>query len=476
MCSDLKDNNLKSIPPKIFQTMTLKKLYLEYNKLLLNLSLTNEQANFIYNLDNFSIDTRSLQTDCAAAQKFNFSSFGYSICITEPVNTTLITGPRVTPTLAVPSSSGSSSASSSGSGKITAPEPESNSSTGIIVGCIAGVVALILVVGCFFWSRKHSVKHSKHNTKTESTSGTGVIQSIGTNYISLWNDPDLLAVKVSADDVQDVRKIGIGAYSEVWLVRFRGARLLASKRLRESEITRQRTQDFIEEIKLVAVLKHPSIVQLVGATWIRETDLQALFEYMDNSDLRDYLADPTLAHQWSTEKVQIAIDIAEALVYLHSFSPPLVHRDLKSRNVLLSSEMQAKLTDFGVSRWQSEQLTMTAGVGTGRWLAPEVIVGAKDYGPSADIFSFGAVLAELDSHVIPYDGIRSSNGNKLADVAILQLVSTGELKPSLTPTCPAPIAELAMRCFALDPADRPNGLEVAYILRTYKKTMTSFYV
>jgi serine/threonine-protein kinase TNNI3K len=281
----------------------------------------------------------------------------------------------------------------------------------------------------------------------------------------------MLSIKVNAEDIKDVKRIGKGAFSDVWLVKYRRSQLLASKRLRKSEVTESRTRDFIAEIKLVAKLEHPKIVAFVGAAWTIEADLQALFEYMEGGDLREYLEHTRAAHVWTLEKLQIAIDVVDALVYVHSFSPPLVHRDLKSRNVLLSKYLEAKLTDFGVSRYRSEDNTMTAGVGTGRWLAPEVISGSTDYGPAADIFSFGAVLSELDTHALPYDDVLGPNGNRLADVALLQLISSGQLTPSFCGSCPEKLVELATRCFAFDPASRPTATELAYALRMVKRDM-----
>jgi serine/threonine-protein kinase TNNI3K len=276
---------------------------------------------------------------------------------------------------------------------------------------------------------------------------------------------------VNADDIKNIKRIGRGAYGDVWLVKYRKSQLLASKRLRKAEATEARMRDFIVEIKLVAKLDHPKIVTFVGAAWTIEADLQALFEYMDGGDLRSYLDHEGTPHLWTPEKVQIAIDVVEALVYVHSFAPPLVHRDLKSRNVLLSKSLEAKLTAFGVSRYRSENNTMTAGVGTGRWLAPEVISGSKDYGPAADIYSFGAVLSEIDTHALPYDDVRGPNGMRLADVALLQLISTGQLKPKFSASCPQKIAELASRCLSFDAADRPNAAKIAYELRTLKKNL-----
>lgn len=192
---------------------------------------------------------------------------------------------------------------------------------------------------------------------------------------------------------------------------------------------------------------------------------------MENGDLRSHLQNLSTPRAWTATKLQLAIDVIEALVYVHSFSPPLVHRDLKSRNVLISGDMVAKLTDFGVSRYQSQDNTMTMGVGTGRWLAPEVISGSSDYGPPADIFSFGVVLSELDTHLLPYEGAVGSSGRPLAEVALLQMVASGQLRPSFNQTCPSAVLELAQLCMSQSPVDRPAAAEIAYVLRTVQKEL-----
>ncbi|KAG6599849.1 TKL protein kinase [Phytophthora cinnamomi] len=287
---------------------------------------------------------------------------------------------------------------------------------------------------------------------------------------SLWNDEELLSLQVKFEEIEDIGTIGSGAFGIIWLVKYRGNQLLASKRLRSDQVTKQRTQAFIEEIKMVAPFDHPNIVHLVGCAWTIETDLQALFEYMENGDLRDYLVDPNSPRHWSQELLQLAVDIIEALVYVHSFTPPLVHRDLKSRNVLLSGDMKAKVTDFGASRYKSVDETMTAAVGTGRWLAPEVISGSSKYDQSVDVFSFGVVLSEMDTHEIPYDDVRGANGNRLNDIAILQLVATDQLRPRFGAGCPPELRMLAERCLAQDPEERPPAHVVAYELRVIQRS------
>ncbi|KAF1336325.1 Tkl protein kinase, partial [Globisporangium splendens] len=406
-----------------------------------NVSITNAQASFLVTLDNFTFPEDSLNKDCYVYQQREVH--GLKFCISDA-------------TFGVNTSSGSSS-----------------SPIGVIVGVAGAVVVLIAAIGFFFWycaRKSRYITKSSHAAQSDSAT-SNMSKSNGTSAASLWNDAELLSVKVNAAEIQDIKQIGKGAYGDVWLVKYGNNQLVASKRIRKKELSHERSQDFISEIKLVAKLEHPKIVRFIGAAWTIEADLQALFEYMEGGDLRTYLENPRTSRSWTHEKLQIAIDVIEALVYVHSFAPPLVHRDLKSRNILLTADLEAKLTDFGASRYRSDSNTMTAGVGTGKWLAPEVIAGSTDYGPAADIFSFGAVLSELDTHALPYDNARGANGNKLVEVALLQLISTGELTPSFGAYCPDRIAELANRCFAFQPADRPTAAEVAYALRNIKKNM-----
>lgn len=422
------------------------------NNSFANVTLTDAQATFLTKLTDFTFDASSVRADCAAADQREVH--GLRFCISEGVifSTETTTAPEAS--------------------RDDAPADTTESSAGgVTIGIICGALMVLLIVAAYV-SRARRLK--KDMSREANGSGDTTASSTPANspaILSLWQDAELLSVQVKKEDIQDVQKIGNGSYGEIWLVKYRNYQFLASKRLRKNKLARNHTQGFIDEIKLVAKLEHPKIVEFIGAAWTIEADLQALFEYMEGGDLRAYLENARTTRSWTPEKVQIAIDIIEALVYVHSFSPPLVHRDVKSRNVLLSTTLDAKLADFGTSRFRSENQTMTAGVGTGKWLAPEVICGSSDYGSPADIYSFGAVLSEIDTHMLPYDEVRYSNGNKIADVALLQLISAGQLKPKFSASCPSKIAELADKCLSLQAADRPTAAEVAYELRTLKKKM-----
>ncbi|DAZ98545.1 TPA: hypothetical protein N0F65_007044 [Lagenidium giganteum] len=116
---------------------------------------------------------------------------------------------------------------------------------------------------------------------------------------------------------------------------------------------------------------------------------------------------------------------------------------------------------------------MTTAAGTGKWLAPEVISGRKDYDQASDIFAFGVVLSELDTHAVPYDDIRTDDDHRLADVAVLQRVAAGELLPTFLSSCPDAILSLARQCLVFEPQDRLTAVEVTYALRKYMASFSS---
>ncbi|KAL3665679.1 hypothetical protein V7S43_009112 [Phytophthora oleae] len=239
----------------------------------------------------------------------------------------------------------------------------------------------------------------------------------------------------------------------------------ASALLGDKEI--KSLEDFTKEIRMAAFLEHPNIVHFVGLSWRTLPDLCMVSEYVPLGDLAHFLAQPDSKQlTWRDDKLPIAADISNALVYLHSLSPIVLHRDLKSLNVLLTEDLQAKVSDFGLSRETSFDETMTSGVGTLLWTAPEVLRGEK-YSEKADIYSFGVVLAELDTCLPPYaysQGGRKNKGKN--DMDWVPLIASGRASPPFRPDCPRAIRDLASQCLDQDPSKRPPAMQIVYMLRS----------
>ncbi|KAG9406275.1 hypothetical protein AC1031_002602 [Aphanomyces cochlioides] len=303
---------------------------------------------------------------------------------------------------------------------------------------------------------------SKRNMNVpESVRGGGEIHTIVDPSVGFF--PELVPFRIQANEVQLVRAISRGAYGVVWLGQYHG-QPVAVKRMIEGD---DQAVLFSKEIQTMARLKSPNIVEFIGATWTSASDLSAVNEFMDGGDVRTALENKSIKLSWSNEKINWALDIARALAYLHGLTPKLIHRDLKSKNVLLTAKNVAKLSDFGLSRNRSYEETLTAGVGTVRWTAPEVMLG-DIYSEISDVYSFGVVLSELDTREIPFDDQKSSKGGGDIDMAIVVQVAKGELRPSFLPTCPRTILHVAKACLQFDPALRPSSARVVELLEQAK--------
>ncbi|RLN54429.1 hypothetical protein BBJ29_007523 [Phytophthora kernoviae] len=258
-----------------------------------------------------------------------------------------------------------------------------------------------------------------------------------------------------------------GGFGEVYAGTYNGHRVAIKMLLPERKKSIQQVNKFLSEVKLMTTLDHPHIVTFIGVAWDSLTDLCVVTEYMI-IDLRALLIKFQEQHMptgFDHDKVKVALHVAHALTYLHSCAPPVIHRDLKSSNILLNETMDAKVTDFGISR-ERVDATMTAGVGTSLWMAPEVMLGER-YDDKADMFSFGVVLSELDSHTLPYAYAKtnSRSGGQLSDAVILQRVAMGQLAVQFSGTGLQSVMQLGLECVSLDPKQRPTAAEALYRLQ-----------
>ncbi|RLN61755.1 hypothetical protein BBJ29_001372 [Phytophthora kernoviae] len=168
----------------------------------------------------------------------------------------------------------------------------------------------------------------------------------------LWDDELIATARIPREKVLVQQLISRGGYGEVYYGLFNGQQVAIKMLLPESRKSVKHVNDFLAEVKLMATMDHPCIVQFVGVAWDSLTDLCVVSEYMEGGDLRALLSlyeDQGYDLGFDRTKVIIALHVAHALTYLHSLDPPVLHRDLKSKNILMSSNLEAKVTDFGIS-------------------------------------------------------------------------------------------------------------------------------
>ncbi|KAL0591870.1 hypothetical protein ABG067_001013 [Albugo candida] len=259
--------------------------------------------------------------------------------------------------------------------------------------------------------------------------------------------PSLLSSRLQ--DVNLKREISFGAHCISWLGQYRDEKVVVKRILENSNLI----DEFADGIAVMSGLIHPCIVHFIGCTWTFRSDLSVVTEYIEGSDLQTLLHTEDSCMNWK-EKISIAINIAQALSYLHSLKPIVLHGCLKSRKVMIDQEYNAKLSDFSFSKVPIPHDILSTRLDIVRWTAPELILEGND-DAKADIYSFGIVLSELDTHRFPFDDYCGSS--KLSRVEIIAKITAGELRPSFRSNCPTTIYEIAQRCLSLDPKERPTS-------------------
>ncbi|GAB4826520.1 Serine/threonine-protein kinase ht1 [Ancistrocladus abbreviatus] len=253
-------------------------------------------------------------------------------------------------------------------------------------------------------------------------------------------------------------KFASGAHSRIYRGIYK-QRAVAVKMVRiptHKEDTRARLeQQFKSEVALLSRLYHPNIVQFIAAC--KKPPVYCIItEYMSQGTLRMYL-NKKEPYSLSTETIlRLALDISRGMEYLHSQG--VIHRDLKSNNLLLNDEMRVKVADFGTSCLETQCQDSKGNMGTYRWMAPEMIK-EKPYTRKVDVYSFGIVLWELLTALLPFQG--------MTPVQAAFAVAEKNQRPLLPASCQPALAHLIRRCWAADPSKRPDFSYIVSALEEY---------
>ncbi|KAK3410889.1 hypothetical protein EUGRSUZ_J02923, partial [Eucalyptus grandis] len=269
--------------------------------------------------------------------------------------------------------------------------------------------------------------------------------------------------------------IGEGGFGKVYFGRLDNGTQVAVKMLSRS--SKQGYKEFHAEAQLLMVVHHRNLVSLIG--YCEEFENMALiYEFMSNGNARQHLSahNPNVL-SWS-QRLQIAVDAAQGLEYLHNgCKPPIIHRDLKTPNILLNENMQAKICDFGLSRAfvrEQDSYISTCPAGTPGYLDPEFhILGHSSQ--KSDIYSFGIVLFEL---ITGHPAIiRSPEGNMHILHWVTPFVERGDIQSIVDPrlndqfniSSVQKAVEIAMACVPTNAVERAD---MNRVLSELKESLT----
>ncbi|KAG5225751.1 receptor protein [Salix suchowensis] len=276
--------------------------------------------------------------------------------------------------------------------------------------------------------------------------------------------------------------IGSGGSGQVYRVAANGFGSVAVKRISNHRNSDQKLEkEFLAEIEILGTLRHLNIVKLLCCISNDNSKL-LVYEYMENHSLDQWLhsekkaksSSASMNHvalDWS-KRLQIAVGAAQGLCYLHhDCSPPIVHRDVKSSNILLDSHFNAKIADFGLARMlvkQGELATVSAVAGSLGYMAPEYAQTVR-VTEKIDVYSFGVVLLELTT------GKAANYGDEDTCLAKWAWRHMQEEKPIVDvldeeikePCCVdemGVVFKLGVFCTSISPSERPNMKEILQIL------------
>ncbi|XLT00366.1 hypothetical protein HN51_049717, partial [Arachis hypogaea] len=282
---------------------------------------------------------------------------------------------------------------------------------GVAVGIsIAGTsgVLLLLICACVRYFQKKEEEKIKLPTEdfisssTQVASSSGEYETSGSTAASASGLPAIMAAKSMEFSYQELakatnnfssdNKIGQGGFGAVYFAELRGQKAAIKK------MDVQASTEFLSELKVLTHVHHLNLVRLIG--YCVEGSLFLVYEYIENGNLGQYLhgteREPLA---WST-RVQIALDSARGLEYIHEHTVPVyIHRDVKPANILIDKDFRGKVADFGLTKLREVGSSLslhTRLVGTFGYMPPEY-AQYGDVSPKVDVYAFGVVLYELIS-------------------------------------------------------------------------------
>ncbi|KAL9665552.1 hypothetical protein QQ045_020973 [Rhodiola kirilowii] len=269
-------------------------------------------------------------------------------------------------------------------------------------------------------------------------------------------------------DFSNSNLIGKGSFGEIVKASWRATPVAVKRILPSLSEDRLVIQDFRHEVNLLVKLRHPNIVQFLGAVTERKP-LMLITEYLRGGDLHQYLKEK--GSLLPLTAVNFALDIARGIAYLHNEPYVVIHRDLKPRNVLLvnTNADHLKVGDFGLSKLMKVQnahdvYKMTGETGSYRYMAPEVFKHRK-YDKKVDVFSFAMILYEMIEGDPPMSNYEPYEAAKY--------VADGHRPVFRSKGWTGGLKELTEQCWAADMNQRPAFLEILKRLEKIKEALAA---
>ncbi|XP_057957871.1 probable serine/threonine-protein kinase SIS8 [Malania oleifera] len=260
--------------------------------------------------------------------------------------------------------------------------------------------------------------------------------------------------EISWDDLQIGERIGIGSYGEVYHADLNGTEV-AVKKFLDQDFSGEALVQFKCEVEIMLRLRHPNVVLFMGAV-ARYPNFSILTEFLPRGSLYRLLH-RTHIQLDEKRRMRMALDVAKGMNYLHTSHPTIVHRDLKSPNLLVDKNWVVKVCDFGLSRMKHHTfLSSKSTAGTSEWMAPEVLRNEPS-NEKCDVYSFGVILWELTTLRVPWIGMNP--------MQVVGAVGFQNRRLEIPEEVDLPVAQIIRDCWQTEPHLRPSFSQLMSRLR-----------
>ncbi|XP_044467244.1 calcium/calmodulin-regulated receptor-like kinase 2 [Mangifera indica] len=374
----------------------------------------------------------------------------------------------------------------------------------IISICVGSAFGILIAVLAFFgmrWYKKHAqflcctneqvvathpIRTDSLGTSTDfSDSLSSSIAVKGSRYCQKSSQPSrqshhsndhfLSASGIPRYSYKDIQKatqnfttiLGQGSFGQVYKASMPTGGVAAVKVLASN--SNQGEKEFQTEVCLLGRLHHRNLVNLIGYC-VDKGQHMLIYEFMSNGSLENHIYGEDMVLSWE-DRFQIVLDISHGIEYLHEGAvPPVIHRDLKSANILLDHSMRAKVADFGLSKEEVFDGRNSGLKGTYGYIDPAYISTNKSTMKS-DIYSFGIIIFELITAIHPhqnlmeYVNLACMSPNGVDEILDKQLVGACDIEEVRA------LARLALKCLHITPRKRPSIGEVTQAILKIKQRM-----
>ncbi|KAL4610764.1 hypothetical protein ACB092_08G075200 [Castanea dentata] len=325
---------------------------------------------------------------------------------------------------------------------------------------------------------------SESSLKSSSTYASSTSSVVSNGQVGNFSLEEII---MATEKFSPANKIGEGAFGTVYKGRLKDGRLVAIKRMKQNKYDKRLSLEFKNEILTLSMIEHLNLVRLYG--YLEHGDEQMiLVEYISNGTLREHLDGKLGNGLEMSERLEIAIDIAHAITYLHMYTDhPIIHRDIKASNILITEKLRAKVADFGFARLAAKDPdtshVSTQIKGTVGYLDPDYL-RTNQLTDKSDVYSFGVLLVEMMTGRQPIESKRPTLERVTIRWAI-QKLKDGEVVLAMDPRlkrCPASnmvvekVLKLAHTCLAPLRKSRPSMKKCAEELWDIRKEFKERFV